>query len=99
MISALGVPDPDRRLEPMFDELVEHSDDAIELVDVEMLEQHTTDEIDVAVGTDREVRAVGLMVAREEEPVELELIRRRVGEEVHLVTQRALVEIEVDRRC
>ena len=63
---------PDRGLEPPLDELVEHADDAVELVDVEVLEQHATDEIHVAVGTDREVRAVRRVVAREQEPVELE---------------------------
>ncbi len=56
--SVSGVADPDRGLEPPFDELVQHADDAVELVDVEMLEQHPADEIHVAVGSDREVRAV-----------------------------------------
>ena len=56
--------DADRDLEPSLDELVEHADDAVELVDVEVLEQHAADEIAVAVGTDREVRAVRRVVAR-----------------------------------
>ena len=90
--------DADRHLEPPLDELVEHPDDAVELLDVEMLEQHATDEIAVAVGADREVRAVRRVVARQHEAVELLVVRGRVGQEVHLVTQRALVQIEVDRR-
>src|SRR5206468_3891551 len=57
-ISALGEADPDRGLEPPLDELVQHPDDAVELRDIEVLEQHPTDEVHVAVGSDREVRAV-----------------------------------------
>src|SRR4051794_4751186 len=56
-VSALGEADPDRGLKPPFDELVEHADDAVELVDVEVFEEHATDEIHVAVRSDREVRA------------------------------------------
>ena len=55
-------------------------------------------EIHVAVGTDREVRAVRRMVALQQEAVQLFVVRGRVGHEVHLVAQRALVQIEVDRR-
>ena len=57
-ISALGKADPDRGLEPPFDELVQHPDDAVELGDIEVLELHPADEIDVAVRADREVSAV-----------------------------------------
>src|SRR5439155_22936142 len=78
-ISALGEADPDRGLEPPFHEVVEPPDDAVELGGIEVLEQHATDEVDVAVGAEREVRAVGLMVARQQEPVQLELVGRRIG--------------------
>src|SRR5207237_456720 len=88
----------DRGLEPTLDELVEHADDAVERADIEVLEQDATDEINVAVGTDREVRAVGRVVPLQEKPVQLLVMRRRIRHEIHLVTQRALMQIEVDRR-
>ena len=56
------------------------------------------DEVEVAVGTDREAGAVHRVVALEQEPVQLEMVPRRIGQEVHLVAERALVQVEVDRR-
>ena len=40
--------DADRHLEPSLDELVEHADDAVELVDGEVLERDAPDEVHVA---------------------------------------------------
>ena len=85
-------------MEPALDGFVEHADDAVELGDVEVLEQRAADEVAVAVGADREVRAVHRVAALQQEPVQLLVVRGRVGQEVELVAQRALVEVEVDRR-
>ena len=65
--------------------------------DGEVLERDAPHEVDVAVGPDREARAVHRVVATQQELIELEVVRRRKRQEVHLVAQRALVEIEVDR--
>src|SRR5262245_2119348 len=75
-ISAFSVPDADGGLEPPLDELVDAADDAVELGHVEVLEQHATDEIQVTVGSGREVRGVRMVVAFEQEAVQLELVRR-----------------------
>ena len=71
---------------------------------VEVLERDAPDEVDVAVGAEREARAVHRVVPAQEELVELHDTRRlrafaRFGhrQEVHLVAQRALVQVEVDR--
>ena len=55
-------------------------------------------QIHVAVGSDREVRAVHRVIARQQEPVQLLVMRRRIRHEIHLVAQRALMQIEIDRR-
>ena len=66
-------------------------------LDGEVLERDATDEVDVAVGAEREAGAVHRVVAPQQELVELEVVLRRQREEVHLVAQRALVQVEVDR--
>src|SRR4051794_7746270 len=58
-------------LEPAFGDLVEHADDAVELLDRQVLQRDATDEIHVAVGTERKARAVHRVVALEQELVEL----------------------------
>src|SRR4029450_7132046 len=97
-----GKPAPERDghdgLEPRLDGLVDHADDAVQLGDAQVLEGHPTDEIEVAVRPDREARAVHRVIAAQQVPVELEMVRRWVGKEVHLVAQRPLVQVEVDRR-
>src|SRR6185369_4816480 len=92
-----SVADADRGLEPPLDELVEGADDAVELLGIEVLEQHAADEIQVAVRTNREVRGVLIVIALQAKAIQLFVVRGRVGQEVHLVTQRALMQIEVDR--
>ena len=44
------------------------------------------------------MRAVRRVVALQQEAVQLFVVRGRVGHEVHLVAQRALVQVEIDRR-
>src|SRR5439155_25867003 len=53
-------------------------------------------EVHVAIGAEREARAVHRVVVREQVPVELEVVRGRVGQEVHLVVEAALAQVEVD---
>ena len=45
---------------------------AVQLLDGQVLERDATDEVDVAVGPEREARAVHRVVAPEQELVELE---------------------------
>src|SRR4051794_18597888 len=90
-------PETNCGLEPPFDEFVEHADDAVEFTRVEVFEQHAPEQIEVAIGPDREVRAVRLMVALQQEAIELLVVLRRIGHEIDLVPQRALVKVEVDR--
>src|SRR5829696_164900 len=94
---ALPVGELHDRLEPAFGELVEHADDAVELFDGEVLEGDAAHEVHVAVGAEREPRAVHRVVALQQEFVELAMVLGRQREEVHLVAQRALVQVEVDR--
>ena len=48
-------------------------------------------------GPIEKLRAVHRVVALQQEPVEVGRVRRGIRKEVHLVAQRALVQIEVDR--
>src|SRR5207248_3872535 len=97
-ISRATEPDADRRLEPALDVLVQRADDAIELGNIEVFEQHATDEIDVAVGADRKVRGVRRVIVLQQISIQLFAMRRRIRHEVQLVAQRSLVQVEVDRR-
>src|ERR1700704_3517437 len=86
--------EPDDGLEPLLHQLVEHADDAVELVDIEVLEQRAGREVDVTVGTDREAGSVERVVPLQQEPVEVLVVPGRVGHEIELRSQRALMEVE-----
>ena len=84
--------------EPTLGEHIYAADNPIEFSFVDMGEKSSTLEVDLAVRRDTRSDAVGIIVRPQQQVADLRMVKRRSRQEIHLVVQRPLMEIEIDRR-
>ena len=84
--------------EPTLGKHIYASDNPVKFSFVDMGEESSTFEVDLAVRRDTRSDPVGIIVRPQQQVADLRMVKRRSRQEIHLVVQRPLVEVEVDRR-